>query len=86
MEAQNLIPWTNFPDLIIGLSHGFIDTRCREEFVTVTKWSTVRVAKKSYSVPSQLIGERLNVRLFAATGELYFHDELIGPFQRLRRG
>ncbi|HIG39720.1 MAG TPA: IS21 family transposase [Gammaproteobacteria bacterium] len=57
---------------------------CRESFVTVTKWSTVRVAKKPYSVPSRLIGERLKVRLFAATVELYYHDELIGPFQRLR--
>ncbi len=57
---------------------------CRESFVTVSKWSTVRVAKKPYSVPSRLIGERLKVRLFAATVELYYHDELIGPFQRLR--
>lgn len=57
---------------------------CRETFATVTKWSTVRIAKKAYSVPSRLIGERLKVRLFAATVELYYHDELIGPFERLR--
>ena len=57
---------------------------CREEVVTVSKWSTVRVAKKPYSVPSRLIGERLRVRLFAATVELYYHDELIGTSDRLR--
>jgi transposase len=57
---------------------------CREEHVTVTKWSTVRVAKKPYSVPSRLIGERLKVRLFAATVELYYHDELIASCDRLR--
>lgn len=57
---------------------------CREEVVTVSKWSTVRVAKKPYSVPSRLIGERLRVRLFAATVEMYYHDELIGAFDRLR--
>ena len=44
----------------------------------------MRVAKKPYSVPSRLIGERLKVRLFVATVELYYHDELIGPFERLR--
>jgi hypothetical protein len=57
---------------------------CREEVVTVSKWSTVRVAKKPYSVPSRLIGERLRVRLFATSVELYYHDELIGTFDRLR--
>ncbi len=57
---------------------------CRESFVTVTRYSTVRVGKKPYSVPSRLIGQRLRARLFATTVELYHHEELIGPFERLR--
>jgi hypothetical protein len=43
---------------------------CRDEFATVTRWSTVRIGKKAYSVPSRLRGERLHVRLFATRVEL----------------
>jgi len=32
--------------------------------VTVTSWSTIRVKRNTYSVPSRLIGERLRVRVF----------------------
>ena len=32
--------------------------------VTVTSWSTIRVKRNTYSVPSRLIGERLRVHLF----------------------
>jgi hypothetical protein len=56
----------------------------REDFATVTRWSTVRVAKKSYSVPSRLIGERLKVRIYAAYIELWHGGDLVGVYQRLR--
>ena len=57
---------------------------CRESFATVTKWSTVRISRKSYSVPSRLIGEQLKVHLFATHVVLYHHANLVGQFDRLR--
>lgn len=57
---------------------------CREEFATVTRWSTVRVAGKPYSVSSRLIGERLKVRIYAAYIELWHGGDMVGVYQRLR--
>lgn len=57
---------------------------CREEFATVTRWSTVRVAGKPYSVSSRLIGERLKVRIYAAYVELWHGGDLVGVYPRLR--
>ncbi|MEJ2239160.1 MAG: IS21 family transposase [Gemmatimonadales bacterium] len=57
---------------------------CRETFATVTRWSTVRVVGKSYSVPSRLIGERLKVRIYAAYIELWHGGDQVGVYQRLR--
>lgn len=57
---------------------------CREAFATVTRWSTVRVVGKSYSVPSRLIGERLKVRIYAAYVELWHGSDPVGVYQRLR--
>lgn len=42
----------------------------REEWVTVSRWSTVRVAHNVYSVPSGLIGYRLRARIHAGSIEL----------------
>ena len=56
----------------------------REEFATVTRWSTVRVARKAYSVPSRLIGERLRARVFAAHIELWRGTDRVGVYRRLR--
>jgi hypothetical protein len=56
---------------------------CRDEFATVTRWSTVRIGKKAYSVPSRLRGERLHVRLFATRVELLHQGEVVGVYDRL---
>jgi hypothetical protein len=58
---------------------------CRDEFATVTRWSTVRIGKKAYSVPSRLRGERLHVRLFASRVELLHQGEVVGIYDRLAR-
>ena len=58
----------------------------REEFATVTRWSTVRVARKAYSVPSRLIGERLRAHVFAAHIELWRGADRVGAYRRLRGG
>lgn len=58
----------------------------REEFPTVARWSTVRVAKQIYSVPSRLIGERLVARVHAETIELEFKGQIVASMVRVRGG
>ncbi len=55
-------------------------------FATVTKWSTARVGGKAYSVPSWLIGRRLEVRLRAAQVEFRLDGELVGECERIVGG
>ncbi|MGH8324427.1 MAG: IS21 family transposase, partial [Steroidobacteraceae bacterium] len=50
---------------------------------TVRKWSTVRVGKKTYSVPSRLIGHRIEARLHPDIVEVYYRDELVLTMPRL---
>lgn len=52
--------------------------------VTVTRFSTIRVARNTYSVPSQLIGHTLVARLRAEQIELYRGTVLVGTLPRLR--
>lgn len=47
-----------------------------EESVTVTSWSTIRVKHNTYSVPSRLIGQDLNVRVFDERLEIFYGDAL----------
>jgi hypothetical protein len=56
----------------------------REEWVTVSRWSTVRVAHNVYSVPSRLIGYRLRARIHAASIELEYGGQTIERLERLR--
>lgn len=44
----------------------------KEDSVTVTSWSTIRVDKNAYSVPSRLIGESVRVRIFERTIEVQY--------------
>jgi hypothetical protein len=50
----------------------------------VTQGSTIRVGTNVYSVPSQLIGERLDVHVMAECLEVWFGAELIARVPRLR--
>lgn len=43
-----------------------------EKSVRVTSWSTVNINRKTYSVPSRLIGERVKVRLYEDRAEIWF--------------
>ena len=52
--------------------------------VTVTSWSTIRVKRNTYSVPSRLIGERLRVHLFEDRLEVLHGPTLQLVTDRLR--
>jgi transposase len=56
----------------------------RDEVVTVTRWSIVRVAGKTYSVPSRLIGYQLRARIHAAEIELEYGGTVVERMERLR--
>ena len=58
----------------------------RTVFATVTKWSTARVSGKAYSVPSRLIGRRVEVRLRASQVEFRLDGELVGECERIVGG
>jgi len=47
-------------------------------------FSTLRVANNVYSVASRLIGEWVDVRLYAERIEVYFADERVAEMERLR--
>ncbi len=50
----------------------------------VRKWSTVRVAKRTYSVPSRLIGHTVQARLYPDFVEVYCRGKLVETMERLR--
>lgn len=50
----------------------------------VTRWSTVRVARRTYSVPSRLIGHDVLVKLHAEVVEVYYAGKLVEVMPRLR--
>lgn len=51
---------------------------------TVRKWSTIRVASRSYTVPSRLIGMEVEVRQYADTVEVYYKGQLVERMERMR--
>jgi hypothetical protein len=50
----------------------------------VSRWSTIRVARRSYSVPSRLIGHQVQVKQYANHLEVSYRDSLIEEMPRLR--
>lgn len=54
------------------------------ELVKVTRNSTITVRRNLYSVPSQLIGERVEVRLFAEQLQVWFGGSCVATMARLR--
>ena len=50
--------------------------------VRVRKWSTIRVANRTYSVPSRLVGMEVAVRLYADHVEVYYKGH---PVERMER-
>jgi len=47
-----------------------------EKIARVTSWSTVNINRKTYSVPSRLIGEKVKVRLYEDRAEIWFAGAL----------
>ncbi len=54
-----------------------------EETLLVTSWSTIRVNRSPYSVPSRLIGETVRVRVFERQLEVYYADRLQLSIERV---
>ena len=50
----------------------------------VRKWSTIRVDSRTYSVPSRLIGVKVDVRLYADHVEVYYKGHLVESMERVR--
>jgi hypothetical protein len=56
----------------------------REESAVVTSWSTVRVRRNTYSVPSRLIGETIRAHVYEQRLEVYHGGMLQLEVERLR--
>lgn len=56
----------------------------RRERVTVTRFSTIRAAENTYSVSSRLIGEVVDLRLYAETIEVWHGERLVANMERQR--
>ena len=56
----------------------------RRERVTVTRFSTIRAADNTYSVSSRLIGEMVDLRLYAETIEVWHGERLMATMERQR--
>jgi len=56
----------------------------REESVVVTSWSTIRVRRNTYSVPSRLIGETVRVHIYEPRLVVYHGNVLQLEVERLR--
>jgi hypothetical protein len=50
---------------------------------TVRKWSTVRVGRRTYSVPSRLIGHTVDVRQHPDVVEVFYRGKLVETMPRL---
>ncbi len=56
----------------------------RDAEVRVKRWGTIRVAGKPYSLPSRLIGHRVQVRLYANYLEVRYRGEVVARPERVR--
>ena len=50
----------------------------------VRKWSTIQAAGRTYTVPSRLIGEEVQVRLYADAVEVLYRGKLMERMERVR--
>jgi hypothetical protein len=54
--------------------------------VCVRRWSTIRIYCKTYSVPSRLVGHRVDVHQHTDVVEVYYAGKLVERMPRLRGG
>jgi hypothetical protein len=57
---------------------------CHEETVRVSRFSTIRVQKRTYSVPARLIGVSVRVQVRGEVLTVYHHAKVICTLPRLR--
>ena len=50
----------------------------------VRKWSTIQVAKRTYTVTSRLIGKEVQIRLYTDWVEVYYKGHLVERMERVR--
>ena len=50
----------------------------------VRKWSTIQAAGRTYTVPSRLIGQEVQIRLYAGHLEVYYKGHLVERMERVR--
>jgi hypothetical protein len=51
----------------------------------VRRWSTIRVAHRTYSVPAQLMGHTVEARVHADVVEVRYRDQVVQTMPRLRK-
>ena len=51
----------------------------------VRRWSTIRVAHRTYSVPARLMGHTVEARVYADVVEVRYHDQVVQTMPRLRK-
>jgi hypothetical protein len=51
----------------------------------VRRWSTIRVAHRTYSVPARLIGHTVDARVYADVVEVRYRDQVVQTMPRLRK-
>jgi len=54
-------------------------------YPVVRRWSTIRVAHRTYSVPAQLMGHTLEARVHADVVEVRYRDQVVQTMPRLRK-
>jgi hypothetical protein len=53
-------------------------------YPVVRRWSTIRVAHRTYSVPAQLMGHTVEARVHPNVVEVWYRDQLVQTMARLR--
>ncbi len=54
-------------------------------YPVVRRWSTIRVAHRTYSVPAQLMGHTVEARVHANLVEVRYRDQVVQTMPRLRK-
>src|SRR5438067_1716366 len=81
-----VLPYSRWETGMVCFSESF-ETRIedfRRERVMVTRFSTIRAAENTYSVSSRLIGEMVDLRLYAETIEVWHGERLMATMERQR--
>jgi hypothetical protein len=86
IEAANRLRQPRFAEELVVMRPLMVSRlpEYRPESAIVTSWSTVRVRRNTYSVPSRLIGETVRVHVYEQRLEIYHGGVLQLEVERLR--